>query len=355
MKLSALASTLLSAGALVVASDLAFSQTTLNANAGPSNNGGAVAWAIFFDVTTPSANVSITSMTTASTAAAGGAYTVEVFVRSGTALGGPVASGPGSSSAGWTSLGTAAATQGATANGVSLPIDIPDIALTQNQVTGVAVLFTGAGPRYFGTGTPPYGMYSDANLSLTTGDARSAPFTTTGSFFTSRELVGSLTYNVGSSSVVFCSGDGSGTACPCANSGAAGNGCANSVNAGGGNLATTGSPSLSADTLVLQGSGMPSSSALYFQGTTQVNGGMGNVFGDGLRCAGGTTVRLKPVTNVGGSSQFPGAGDPSVSVKGNVTSPGTRTYQLWYRNADPAFCTASTFNLTNGVLVTWVM
>jgi hypothetical protein len=31
-----------------------------------------------------------------------------------------------------------------------------------------------------------------------------------------------------------------------------------------------------------------------------------------------------------------------------------RTYQCWYRNADPLFCTASTFNLTNGVEVTWI-
>jgi hypothetical protein len=35
-----------------------------------------------------------------------------------------------------------------------------------------------------------------------------------------------------------------------------------------------------------------------------------------------------------------------------VTAPGVRTYQAWYRNA-AAFCTASTFNLTNGVQLTW--
>jgi hypothetical protein len=35
-----------------------------------------------------------------------------------------------------------------------------------------------------------------------------------------------------------------------------------------------------------------------------------------------------------------------------VTAAGTRTYQCWYRNA-AAFCTPSTFNLTNGVLITW--
>jgi hypothetical protein len=153
-------------------------------------------------------------------------------------------------------------------------------------------------------------------------------------------------------SVGFCFGDGTGTACPCGNAGAAGNGCASSINANGANLTTSGTPSLAADTLTLLGSGMPNSSALYFQGVTQVGAGAGAVFGDGLRCAGGTIVRLKTVTNVASNSQYPEVGDPSVSVKGMVGAPGTRTYQSWYRNA-ATFCTTATFNLTNGVLVTW--
>jgi hypothetical protein len=62
---------------------------------------------------------------------------------------------------------------------------------------------------------------------------------------------------------------------------------------------------------------------------------------------------LSTKTNVGGSSQYPGAGNQPVSVKGAVTAPGTRSYQTWYRNA-AAFCTPSTFNLTNGLSVTWL-
>ncbi len=148
--------------------------------------------------------------------------------------------------------------------------------------------------------------------------------------------------------VAYCFGDGTGTACPCANSGAAGNGCASSVNVNGGNLASTGNASVSADTFVLQGSGMPNSSALYFQGTTQIS----VVFGDGLRCVGGTVIRLGTKNNVAGASSYPNAGDQSVSVRGMVPSGATRDYQCWYRNA-AAFCTASTFNLTNGLDVTW--
>jgi len=161
-------------------------------------------------------------------------------------------------------------------------------------------------------------------------------------------------FSVGSTQAgtTFCSGDGTGTACPCANSGVAGNGCASSVNPSGANLGSTGVASIGSDSVVLTGSGMPNSSALYFQGTSQQGAGAGTVFGDGLRCAGGTITRLGTKTNVGGGSQYPAAGDPSVSVRGLVSVPGTRTYQIWYRNA-AAFCTASTFNLSNGREIVW--
>jgi len=150
----------------------------------------------------------------------------------------------------------------------------------------------------------------------------------------------------------FCAGDGTATACPCANSGAAGRGCSNSVNAAGARLSASGVASIGIDSLMLFGSGMPNSSALYFQGTGQVSGGMGVTFGDGLRCAGGTLLRLKIVSNTAGISQYPQAGDPSISVRGQITMPGSRSYQVWYRNA-ATFCTAQTFNLSNGWSVTW--
>jgi hypothetical protein len=148
----------------------------------------------------------------------------------------------------------------------------------------------------------------------------------------------------------FCSGDGVVLNCPCGNNGAAGNGCANSINASGGNLAGSGIASLSADSFTLNGAGMPNSSALYFQGTTQT----AVAFGDGLRCAAGSVVRLGAKFNTGGTSQYPAAGDASISVRAGITAPGSLYYQCWYRNADPAFCTAAVFNLSNGVAVTWV-
>ncbi len=151
----------------------------------------------------------------------------------------------------------------------------------------------------------------------------------------------------------FCAGDGSGTPCPCGNASAAGanEGCLHSLGTGG-KLTGSGSASIFFDTLLLSGTGMPNSSALYFQGTGQAGAGAGAQFGDGLRCASGTVVRLGTKANAGGASQYPAAGDLSVSARGMVLAPGTRTYQVWYRNA-AAFCTADTFNLTNGWRTVW--
>jgi hypothetical protein len=152
----------------------------------------------------------------------------------------------------------------------------------------------------------------------------------------------------------FCFGDGTATACPCGNASpfGANEGCLNSLGLGG-KLQATGMASLSNDSVVLRGSQMPNSFALYFQGTSQQAGGMGAVFGDGLRCASGSIARLATKSNAGGLSQYPEPGDASVSVRGNVTGAGTREYQVWYRNP-AAFCTASTFNLTNGLQLNWV-
>ena len=153
---------------------------------------------------------------------------------------------------------------------------------------------------------------------------------------------------------LYCFGDGSGAACPCGNASAVGadEGCLHSLGLGG-RLRTSGVARIGADTLVLEGSQMPDSTALYFQGTTQVAGGAGAPFGDGLRCAGGQVIRLGAETNAGGASQFPGPGDPSISVRGQVTQPGSeRTYQVWYRNP-VEYCTAETTNYTNAALVRW--
>jgi hypothetical protein len=148
----------------------------------------------------------------------------------------------------------------------------------------------------------------------------------------------------------FCAGDGSGSACPCGNPGSAGNGCANSI--GSAHLEGLGVASVSGDWFVLSGTGMPDSGALYFQGTTEVNGGAGAAFGDGLRCAGGIVIRLGARINTAHASSYPGVGDLPISIRGAVPSEGaTRVYQAWYRNLAGQCGTGQ--NLTNGVVVAW--
>lgn len=175
--------------------DRASAQVILPANATANNGLSTAGSGILFDVSATGTSLTITELTTASSAAANAAFTFDVYTRSGTALGGPVSAGPGSSSAGWTNLGTANGTQGTVGSGVSLTVDIPDINVNAGETVGVALVWvTGGGPRYFGTGAAPLQTFTDGTLTLLTGDSRSAVFTTTGTWFSSRGLVGSLTY-----------------------------------------------------------------------------------------------------------------------------------------------------------------
>ncbi|MBI5364555.1 MAG: hypothetical protein HZA53_15365 [Planctomycetes bacterium] len=153
----------------------------------------------------------------------------------------------------------------------------------------------------------------------------------------------------------FCAGDGLDpavtVACPCSNFGALGHGCANSVVAAGATLSGTGLPSN--DDIALAGSGMPATVAcIYLQGDLETQA----VFGDGVRCAGGTLLRLRTRVNSGGASAFPDSTDTiTLSARGGVVpgSGATRFYQTYYRNSAPLFCPPETFNVTNGLRVTW--
>ena len=150
----------------------------------------------------------------------------------------------------------------------------------------------------------------------------------------------------------YCFGDGSGTQCPCGNNtyAGSGSGCYSSFG-----LATyvvgLGNSSLSNDTFVLKADKIPTSSNLFFQGDAAVNNGLGLPFGDGLRCVGGHTVRMGAAP-VGYETTFPVSGGPTMSTLGQITQPGTRYYQVWYRNS-ASFCTPSTFNLTNAWTTVW--
>ncbi len=145
------------------------------------------------------------------------------------------------------------------------------------------------------------------------------------------------------------------TRCPCGNDGLGANGCGNSIMSAGARLDVAGAASIASDTLTLTISGVGAMApALFFQGTAAAGNGFGSAFGDGIRCAGGAVTRLGSRSASGGSASLGfAAGDAPISTIGQVPGPGaTRLYQVWYRNS-AAFCTASTFNLTNGYEILW--
>jgi hypothetical protein len=155
------------------------------------------------------------------------------------------------------------------------------------------------------------------------------------------------------SSDVVCDGSGAGTSCPCGNAGGPGNGCANSASTHGAHLARFGTPSVASDSLVLLATGMPNELSVYYQGTLGVNGDAGTVFGDGLMCAGGQVMRFAVRTNRLFASRYPESGDARISAVGQIPAAGaTRTYQVWYRDANGPCGTGH--NQTNGLRVTWV-
>ncbi len=147
----------------------------------------------------------------------------------------------------------------------------------------------------------------------------------------------------------FCSGDGSAAPCPCGNSGGPGAGCANSTGVGG-ELGVGGSDSVASDDLSFSASSLPPhQSALLFAGSASVNGGSGAPFGDGLRCAGGSVVRLGVVSS---SAQGAASWGPGLGSIGGWGAGDTRYFQAWYRDSVGSIC-GSGFNLTQGMAVTF--
>ena len=146
----------------------------------------------------------------------------------------------------------------------------------------------------------------------------------------------------------YCFGDGTGASCPCSNSGSAGNGCANSSFAGGAHLAGSGFASIASDSVALTATNIPGP-GLFFQGDATASA----TFGDGLLCVGGTLIRMGIVFPTGSTASYPGGSTPNpIHIAGSTASGNVRHYQCWYRDA-ASFCVPATFNLTQGVSITW--
>jgi Tol biopolymer transport system component len=153
----------------------------------------------------------------------------------------------------------------------------------------------------------------------------------------------------------FCSGDGSaGAACPCANPGGSGRGCANGLDPAGAQLSASGVPA--ADDVVLVGSGLSGMLALFLQGDLEL--GTPAVFGRGLRCIGGNLLRLYSAPVGGLAASAPAPGQPSLRARsaelGDTLPPGaTRAYQVWYRDAVPGGCGSAPTNVSNALRIHW--
>ena len=258
-------------------------------------------------------------------------------------------------------------------DGYTTALALPDTAFS----------FTGESRAYFYNDTGPY-----------TADVYAAPVDLShwgipeGTSITSVRLVGVSTgidpLGIGAVAppdpgTPVCFGDGTGTACPCGNSGAAGAGCAtrfpgdpagilctSASTLVGTTLSASGSISLAdqADPttrLVLTANDTTTQPGLFFSGINTIAGGSGTVFGDGLRCCGGGVRRLELMNlpSQGAGVNCPATGSTTVDLT-NVT-PGTVSagvklcYQYWYRNPGVRSECGTNFNLSNAISITWAL
>ena len=186
-----------------------------------------------------------------------------------------------------------------------------------------------------------------------------------------------LIEEITSPGIAVCFGDGTGAACPCGNQGGPGAGCASAFTGDpsgvqcvpgpmsvGTTLTAGGSNSLGAQAdpttrLVLTANDTTTQPGLFFSGVSVINGGNGVVFGDGLRCCGGSLRRLQllDLPPQGAGVNCPATGSTSVDLTavtpGTVLPGVTLCYQYWYRNPNRSHCGLN-FNLSSAMTVAWV-
>lgn len=168
------------------------------------------------------------------------------------------------------------------------------------------------------------------------------------------------THRFGPEIDALCFGDGTGTACPCANNSPVGlaSGCVRTIpssQAGARLVVTAGYPSVANDTVVLSAETAGSSTCLFFQARAVTNFGLGVIHGDGLLCLTGNVRRLGTrATDSLLTAEYPGVGGSNpISVVGAIAPGDIAYYQVWMRDASPSFCTPATWNFTNALRIAW--
>lgn len=139
----------------------------------------------------------------------------------------------------------------------------------------------------------------------------------------------------------FCGGD----VCPCGNQSASNvvAGCQNSSGKSAW-LHGYGDASIALDEVEFVAAGLlPGQPALLFQGFSDVNGGLGSPFGDGLRCVGGAVQRLGvQMADSQGTSTW-----KNLAASAGWTPGQSPLLQVYYRDSAGGTC-GSGFNTTNG-------
>ena len=159
-----------------------------------------------------------------------------------------------------------------------------------------------------------------------------------------------LGIDTGEIATYFCLGDGTDVVCPCGNNGGTGEGCLNSSGSGS-VIGASGSNSVLANDLVLLSTGSPAGKpGVFFQGDGLENGGLGSLFGDGVRCVGGNIQRFDVVVTDGSGA----ASTAYSTIPANAATAGdTRYYQWWHRDPNVGPC-AGDFNVSNAAAITWI-
>ena len=101
----------------------------------------------------------------------------------------------------------------------------------------------------------------------------------------------------------------------------------------------------------------PTSLCVFIRSSVRIASGI--VFGDGVRCATGSLLRLYVKTAAAGVSSARTSGDPSITARsaalGDPLAAGsTRFCQTCYRDGNPAFCPnppGRSFDVSNGQVV----
>jgi hypothetical protein len=91
-------------------------------------------------------------------------------------------------------------------------------------------------------------------------------------------------------------------------------------------------------------------SAILYEGSTTLGGGLGLTFKDGLKCAGGVSRRFPLQTS---DAQGHLAWGPALAAQGAWSAGTTQYFQAWYRDAAGSPC-AQFSNMSNAMRVTFV-